>query len=80
LARTQYLLAHNYPDRAMAKKLDDVLLGDMLWQTGGRFAKFSDALKALALCAATARRGTGEDETGWRMLDDIPPAPLSGRR
>jgi hypothetical protein len=35
MARTDYLLAHNYPDRSMVKKLDDVLLGDMIWQTGG---------------------------------------------
>jgi hypothetical protein len=79
MARTDYLLAHNYPDRAMIKKLDDVLLGDMLWQTDGRFAEFPDALKALAPRAATARRGTGEDDDGWKMLDDIPPAPPSRR-
>jgi hypothetical protein len=62
----------------MVKKLDDVLLGDMLWQTGGCFVEFPDALKALAPRAATARRG-GEDDAGWKMLDDVPPAPLSGR-
>jgi hypothetical protein len=79
MARTDYLLRHNYPDRSMVKKLDDVLLGDMLWQTSGRFAEFPDAVKALAPRAATARRGSGEDDAGWKMLDDIPPAPSPSR-
>jgi hypothetical protein len=79
LARTEYLLRHNYPDRSMVKKLDDVLLGDMLWQTGGRFIEFPDTLKAVAPRAPTARRGGGEEEDGWKMLDDMPPAQPSGR-
>jgi hypothetical protein len=63
----------------MVEKLDDVLLGDMLWQTGGRLVEFPDALKTLAPRAATARRGTGEDDAGWKMLDDIPHDLPSGR-
>ena len=31
IARTDYLRRHGYPDRGMAKGLDDVLLGELSW-------------------------------------------------
>lgn len=66
LARAAYLRTHDYPDRRMIKRLDDVLLGDMVVQTGGRLVDFSKTeLMRRILVEQVPRRGCGESEDGW---------------
>jgi hypothetical protein len=60
IARTDFLRQHNFPDRGMVKHYDDVLLGDLVYQTGGRLVDFPESLKRLCKISDGKRRGTGE--------------------
>jgi hypothetical protein len=40
LARLEFLRKYNFPDRVMAKNMDDVLLGELCQQRGGRLVDF----------------------------------------
>jgi hypothetical protein len=76
LARTSFLRQHDYPDRDMVKKMDDLLLGDLISQQHGRLLSFSeDIMKCVRISDAGThgRRGTGEGSDGWRNTN-----PLAG--
>ena len=71
LARTAFLREHEFPDRRMIKKLDDVLLGDLIIQHNGRRIAFSDDLMQFLRINDGERRGTGEGPEGW-IVDAAP--------
>ncbi len=67
LMRTSFVKKHNYPDVAMIKRFDDIILGDLCEQVKGRLRGFSRELHQLTKINAGKRRGEGEDEhTGWK--------------
>jgi Glycosyltransferase like family 2 len=71
IARTSFLRRHNFPDRNMVKKYDDVLLGDLVVAKGGRLEDFGhDPLINLIKISDGERRGTGEGEDGLVTNDD----------
>lgn len=62
-AKCEYLRKYNYPDRNMIKKHDDMLLGDLLFQTNGSFDTmygWNDTF----MVNKNDRRGDRED--GWK--------------
>lgn len=72
LARTQFLRAHNFPDRGMVKRLDDVLMGDLVSQAGGRMAAFTPDIWNFITISDAPRRGFGEGEDdGFRHDQDL---------
>lgn len=71
LARTQFLRTHNFPDRGMVKRLDDVLLGDLVSQAGGRMAPFTPDIWNYITISDAPRRGFGEGEDGFRHDEDL---------
>jgi len=67
LARVEWLKKHQFPDRAMVKKQDDVLLGELICQQGGivrDFAKDRGVMDRIKINDGK-RRGTGEGDDGW---------------
>jgi hypothetical protein len=71
LARTAFLRRHNFPDRAMGKKQDDLLLGDMVSQVGGRLVNFPQDLMNAVVISDGDRRGDGEGRDGWLDRDPV---------
>jgi hypothetical protein len=72
LARTSFLRLHDFPDRGMVKKMDDLLLGDLISQQHGRLVSFPDEImKCIKISDAGAygRRGSGEGADGWRNVN-----------
>jgi GT2 family glycosyltransferase len=68
LARVDWLRKHQFPDPAMLKKLDDVLLGELIAQQNGilhNFAFDRPLMERLRINDAP-RRGTGEGADGWK--------------
>jgi hypothetical protein len=57
IARTAFLRRHDYPDRGMVKALDDVLLGELVQQVGGRMIAMPPALLQTARIGDGDRRG-----------------------
>jgi hypothetical protein len=66
LARTAYMREHDFPDRLMIKKLDDILLGDMVSQTHGKLINFSSEIMDRIKISDGERRGAGELNSDWR--------------
>jgi hypothetical protein len=67
LARVEWLRKHNFPDRAMIKKQDDILLGELIAQQGGvlrDFGRDRGIMERIRISDGT-RRGTGEGKDGW---------------
>ena len=58
LARTEFLRKHGFPDRGMIKAMDDVALGEMIQQVGGRLVPFTSDLLKIAKTDGK-RRGEG---------------------
>jgi FkbM family methyltransferase len=58
LARTNYLRKHDFPDRGLVKAMDDVALGEMIQQVGGRLVPLPANLLKMADTDGT-RRGEG---------------------
>ncbi len=71
LARTAFLRAHNFPDRGMVKRLDDVLLGDLITQAGGHMTPFTPEIWDFITISDAPRRGFGEGEDGFRHDEDL---------
>lgn len=72
LGRADFLRQHNYPDRDMIKKCDDMLLGEMINQVGGSLKTTADCSVVLN---SALRRGTGEKvEDGWKGFNESPQA------
>lgn len=65
LARTEFLRLHNFPDRGMIKKQDDLLLGDLISQHKGRLISFPDEVMKLVRISDGDRCGSGEGNDGW---------------
>ncbi|QOV87943.1 tetratricopeptide repeat protein [Humisphaera borealis] len=61
VARTNYLRIHDYPDRGMTKALDDVVLGELLLQRGGRLVDLPPSLLSIARISDGHRRGENFD-------------------
>ena len=70
LARTTFLRQHNFPDRGMVKRVDDVLLGDLVDQVKGKMLTFSHGFGGLISVNDGERRGCGEGDDGWRQNED----------
>lgn len=68
LAKTEYLRNYDYPDRHMIKKCDDMLLGDMLYQTNGKFCTLFGWDSVFKVNQNT-RRGFGEEDSSF-IFDD----------
>ena len=59
----EYLRKYNYPDRDMIKRNDDMLLGDLLYQTSGTFETLY-GWNDVFIVNQSERRGNGENE--WK--------------
>jgi hypothetical protein len=68
IGRAAYLRQHDYPDRSMIKKCDDMLLGDLLQQTGGRFTTLFGWDSVFKVNQAQ-RRGFGESDNDFIFGD-----------
>lgn len=68
LARTAYLREHDFPDKLMVKKMDDILLGDMVSQTRGKLINFSHEFMRTVKISDGDRRGSGEQLSDWRFI------------
>jgi hypothetical protein len=66
LVRTSLLTENGFPDQAMVKKQDDLLLGDLISQKKGRLVQFPQTLMDVVRISDGDRRGTGESSDGWR--------------
>lgn len=71
IARTEFVRRHNYPDKAMVKHYDDLLLGDLVAQKSGRLLQFPQALMEKMRISDGERRGIGEDTSAYRKVDPI---------
>ena len=68
VARAEWLRRHDFPDRAMVKKKDDILLGDLLQQQDGvlkDFGRDRGVMDRIRISDGN-RRGSGEGGDGWR--------------
>lgn len=66
LAKTAFLRKHDFPDRSMVKKQDDLLLGDLISQQGGKLIGLPKEFMELIKISDGQRRGEGEGKDGWR--------------
>jgi hypothetical protein len=66
ISRAAYMREHNFPDRLMIKKLDDILFGDMISQTHGKLINFPPEIMASINISDGPRRGDGERDSDWR--------------
>ncbi len=66
LARTEFLRKHDFPDRGMLKRHDDILLGDLISQHNGRLIPFDEKIMEVVRISDGDRRGIGEE--GYRSL------------
>lgn len=80
-ARAEYLREHRFPDRAMIKRQDDLLLADLVIQTGGRMIGFPETLTDLLRINQAPRRGDGESLEDFQRDpgDGALLAPANGR-
>ena len=69
VARAAWLREHDFPDRAMVKKQDDILLGDLIMQQGGVLRDFGRDREVMDRIRISdgQRRGFGEGADGWRV-------------
>jgi len=69
LARVEYLRQHNFPDKSMVKRMDDVLLGDLLQQQNGKLIDFGHnrGIMDKVKISNGDRRGIGEDGDAFRI-------------
>lgn len=73
VGRTEYFRKNDFPDRSMIKKCDDMLLGEMLYQTNGTLIHMGQLWDYFNRNDAP-RRGNGEEpHDGWVMaIKNIP--------
>jgi hypothetical protein len=73
IARADFLRIHDFPDRGMIKGVDDVALGELVLQVGGRSVSLSAELLSLAKINDGHRRGTNfELVDGWNHPSPAP--------
>jgi hypothetical protein len=77
LARVEFLRQHNFPDRAMVKLADDVLMGELCQQQKAILKDFGGcrAIMDKIKISDGSRRGNGEGADGWLKVH-----PLTGLR
>jgi hypothetical protein len=77
VASAAFLRIHHFPDRAMIKRADDVLLGDLLQQQKGVLRDFGKdrAIMDRIRISDGNRRGAGEGADGWLAVN-----PLTGEK
>ena len=70
VANVAFLREVNFPDRAMVKKQDDLLLGDCISQNRGRLIDFGQNREIMDRIRISDgnRRGEGEGTDGWRNI------------
>ena len=70
IANVAFLREVNFPDRAMIKKQDDLLLGDCISQNRGRLLDFGHDRSIMNKIRISDghRRGAGEGADGWRLV------------
>ena len=73
LFRAAFVRRHNYPDKGIIKRFDDLLLGDLITQQRGKLLPFSEKLLAKLRISDGDRRGSGEEIAAYSTLD-----PLTG--
>lgn len=66
IAKTEFLKKHDFPDKKMIKKADDLLLGDLISQQHGNLIGFSAEILASLKISDGNRRGDGEDDQAWQ--------------
>jgi hypothetical protein len=66
LAKLSYLRQYDFPDRLMVKKMDDILLGDLVSQSRGKLAHLPHELLLTVKISDGNRRGDGELVSDWR--------------
>lgn len=65
VGKTKYFLKNNFPDKYMIKKCDDMLLGEMIYQTDANFYHLGELWDYFDK-NTSPRRGFGESEQdGW---------------
>lgn len=70
VADTAFMRKHNFPDRGMLKRYDDILLGDCVVQSGEYLGEVHGVWGPVIALNTGERRGTGETiETGWKQVD-----------
>ncbi len=80
-ARADYLREHNFPDRAMLKRQDDLLLADLVIQTGSRLTSFPETLLDQLKINQAPRRGIGEaPEDFYALAAHREPTPTAAVR
>lgn len=81
VARTTFLRTHQFPDRAMVKRADDVLLGDLLQQQKGVLKDFGKdrAIMDRIRISDGNRRGAGEGDDGWLAVNPLTGEAAGGR-
>jgi hypothetical protein len=67
IGRTDFFRTFNFPDKLMVKRSDDLLLGDLISQHGGRLISFSSSIMNIIKISDGDRRGGGEDDNGWKL-------------
>lgn len=67
IARTKFLQYHDWPDRKMIKKQDDLLLGDLCEQHNAKLIDFGSnkSIMDSIIISDGDRRGYGEGSDGW---------------
>jgi len=73
LFRVPFVRRHNYPDKGLVKRADDLLLGDLVAQQGGLLVPFTRNLFEKLRISDGARRGSGEQIQQYLGVD-----PLTG--
>lgn len=67
VASSQFLISNDFPDKAMIKKCDDMLMGDLAYQVDAKMISLSNMWDYIDINKAN-RRGKGEDVTdGWKQ-------------
>jgi hypothetical protein len=69
MARTEFLREHDFPDRSMVKRADDVLLGELCQQQDAKLVDFGHIPEIMDRIRISDgnRRGDGEGSDGWKM-------------
>ena len=69
IGRTNFLRKNDFPDRLMVKKADDMLLGELIAQKGGRLKPIYDMWDVWIAVNKGPRRGNGETGAdGWKGI------------
>lgn len=71
IGRRDFFLRHNFPDKAIVKRADDMLLGDLFLQQNGKLLMFPPEMCSVLRCSMGDRRGQGEKLTDLSPIDPV---------